>query len=344
MKRFKATQQSQNQDFALRRSARLADKFMNLPDELTTKIFSKMEDDPKTLIRCSLVSKKWASFVSKTVSLTLRFSRNGRFLACSIHHYHIPLSALPAIMKVFANLESLEIKVCHPASEQPVYGNITKMTVTWEGYVSQTDTWVAFEVGTLSTIGGAMLSHDFDEKKIATIKSSLVTDFYWIMIAHRPEKLKTLVIYSAKNYGVLSGKVLITIEQVSNLHDSISNSRVSESWLEDPQNIVYWHKNNSDKEQLIHDQVWLVYRSNFFVTKNGLHHEIIVREKNAKELLDGLDDHDHDIDIEAVALLGRFGASHFRGRYDHGRNLTMGKIKNGRSFESPFGFYRVRKL
>ncbi|KAJ6714003.1 hypothetical protein OIU85_025610 [Salix viminalis] len=107
---------------------------MNLPDELTTKIFSKMEDDPKTLIRCSLVSKKWASFVSKTVSLTLRFSRNGRFLACSKHHYHIPLSALPAIMKVFANLESLEIKVCHPASEQPVYGNITKMTVTWEGY------------------------------------------------------------------------------------------------------------------------------------------------------------------------------------------------------------------
>ena len=44
MKRSKATQQSQNQDFPLRRSARLADKFTNLPDELITKIFSKMED------------------------------------------------------------------------------------------------------------------------------------------------------------------------------------------------------------------------------------------------------------------------------------------------------------
>jgi len=89
MKRSNATQQSQNQDFPLRRSARLADKFTNLPDELTTKIFSKMEDDPKTLIRCSVVSKKWASFVSKIVNLTLRFSRNGHFLACSEHHYQI---------------------------------------------------------------------------------------------------------------------------------------------------------------------------------------------------------------------------------------------------------------
>ncbi|KAG6791065.1 hypothetical protein POTOM_000175 [Populus tomentosa] len=295
MKRSKATQQSQNQDFPLRRSARLADKFTNLPDELTSKIFSKMEDDPKTLIRCSVVSKKWASFVSKIVNLTLRFSRNGHFLACSEHHYHTPLSSLPAIMKVFANLESIEVKVCHPASEPPAYGNITKMTVTWEGYVSQTDTCVAFEVGTLSTIEGAMLSHDFDEEKLATLKSSLVIDFYWRMIAHRPKKLKTLVIMSAKNYGVGSGKVLITIAQVSKLHDSISNSRVNESWLEDPQNIVYWHKNNSDKENLIQEQVWLVYRSKFFVTNNGLHHEIIVREKNAKELLDGLDDHDGDM-------------------------------------------------
>jgi hypothetical protein len=212
MKRSKATQQSQNQDFPLRRSARLADKFTNLPDELITKIFSKMEDDPKTLIRCSVVSKKWASFVSKIVNLTLRFSRNGHFLACSEHHHHTPLSSLPAIMKMFANLESIEVNVCHPASEPPVYGNITKMTVTWEGYVSQTDTCVAFEVGTLSAIRGAMLSHDFDEEKLATIKSSLVIDFYvgnLAEIENRIEKdlgctLSNLVEYNTYENGTLT--------------------------------------------------------------------------------------------------------------------------------------------
>ncbi|KAJ6341017.1 hypothetical protein OIU78_009236 [Salix suchowensis] len=149
-----SSQQSQNQHFPLRRSARLADKFLSVPDELTTKIFSKLEDDPKTLIRCSAVSKKWASFVSKTVNLTLRFSRTGESLPCSKRHHHVPLLAIPSIMKVFANLESLKIKLCRFPSPtpQPCCQNFTKMKVDWDGDDYHTYTCSAYEVGMLSTM------------------------------------------------------------------------------------------------------------------------------------------------------------------------------------------------
>jgi hypothetical protein len=81
----KPTQQSHNQEITL------TNKFQKLPDKLTTKIFSKLEDEPKTLIRCTAVCKNWASFVSETVNLSLRFSslRNeGLSIPCSKLHYH----------------------------------------------------------------------------------------------------------------------------------------------------------------------------------------------------------------------------------------------------------------
>lgn len=147
MKRFITAQQSHNQELTLRRSTRLTDKFQKLPDELTTKIFSKLEDEPKTLIRCTAVCKNWASFVSETVNLSLRFSslgNEGLSIPCSKLHYHIPQSAIPSIMNVFANLESFEIKLCNYASQLHIH-LIVKTSPRWRssGMVMSTKPFVS---------------------------------------------------------------------------------------------------------------------------------------------------------------------------------------------------------
>uniref|UniRef100_A0A3N7E6T6 F-box domain-containing protein n=1 Tax=Populus trichocarpa TaxID=3694 RepID=A0A3N7E6T6_POPTR len=300
MKRFITAQQSHNQELTLRRSTRLTDKFQKLPDELTTKIFSKLEDDPKTLIRCSAVSKKWASFVFKTAHLSFIFSctpERSRFFPSSKLHNHISSSAIPAIMNAFSNLESIQIKLCRCPSrtpQPPCCQNITKMNVVWTSDDSQADTCMAFDVGLLSTIEGAKLSHRLSgEKKFATLLSSSVMDFYWTMLDHRPKSLRRVVIMSAKMdpEGFRSGgKVFIRYEQLSKLRDSVSNSRVNESWLEDPQNVVYWHKKHTDKEHLLQEQVWLVYHWQFILANRKFTlKDLNLKKADLREVLDGLD-------------------------------------------------------
>ncbi|CAK7339364.1 unnamed protein product [Dovyalis caffra] len=119
MRRSKSAKQSYNPKITVRRSERLADKFKKLPDDLILKILSNIQDDPKTLILCSSVCKHWNSLVSKIDTLSLRFlcAREGDdgaddSLLCSHSHHHMKYAAFPALMKVFANLTSLEIKLC----------------------------------------------------------------------------------------------------------------------------------------------------------------------------------------------------------------------------------------
>ncbi|CAK7339384.1 unnamed protein product [Dovyalis caffra] len=291
---------SNNQESKLRRSTRLTNKFQKLPPVLINKIFSKLEDDPKTLIRCFGVCENWAFFVSKTPHLSLRFSSTGakgRYLACSKLHQHIPITAIRRMMKWFANLESLEIKFCRtPSSLLPYYQrfhqNITKMTVPWADDDSQTDICVAFDIGPLSSIDKAKVKHDFNKDKLANIENSSVMDFYWRVSENRPETLRSMVVRSAKmDVRRLGGKVFIRHEQLSNLHNSISNSRLNESWLEDPKNVVYWDKNHTNKENLLLEQVWLVYRLKKSATDPGSKGtELIAKENDVKDLLAALDD------------------------------------------------------
>ncbi|CAK7339376.1 unnamed protein product [Dovyalis caffra] len=304
MKRTKeSTEESNKQDVKLRKSEILADKITKLPAELTTKIFSKMEDDPKTLIRCSAVCKNWGYFVSKTVNLSLRFlstGEKGESLPCSKRHYHIPVAAIPSIMKVFANLESLKIKLCRfpsATSQPPCCQNFNQIKVEWDGDDYHTYTCTAFEVGLLSSsIKGAVLFHDFSRNNFATIHSFSVTYFYWKMLDHRPKTLSSMVIMSSKMERSRSGgKVFLKYEQLPNLRDSVSNSKVNKSWLEDPQHVVHWHKNHSAKNHLLQEQVWLVYEWKYFVANKELDQkELDEKELSAKktdftELLDGLD-------------------------------------------------------
>jgi hypothetical protein len=305
MNKSESTQQSQNQnqnqDIMLRRSAMLSDELVNLPEELSTIIFSKMEDDPKTLIRCFLVSKNWASLVSKTVNLSIRMSctgENADSLPCATLHNHIPLSAIPGIMKLFANLESLEIKLCHcpsPTPETPCYQHVTKVKAEWAGDDSKTYTCTANEVGLLSTIQGPLVSLELEEEKFDTVENSSALDLYWIVLYYRPETMRSLVIMSAKMDELRSeGKVFISYDQLSEFPDSISSLSVNKSWLENPKNVVYWHKNQRRKKRSLREKVWLFYQWQSLISNEGQNMKDLIETKaDLMKLLDGVADGDN---------------------------------------------------
>jgi len=279
----------------------LSDELVNLPEELSTIIFSKMEDDPKTLIRCFLVSKNWASLVSKTVNLSIRMSctgENADSLPCATLHNHIPLSAIPGIMKLFANLESLEIKLCHcpsPTPETPCYQHVTKVKAEWAGDDSKTYTCTANEVGLLSTIQGPLVSLELEEEKFDTVENSSALDLYWIVLYYRPETMRSLVIMSAKMDELRSeGKVFISYDQLSEFPDSISSLSVNKSWLENPKNVVYWHKNQRRKKRSLREKVWLFYQWQSLISNEVQNMKDLIETKaDLMKLLDGVADGDN---------------------------------------------------
>ncbi|KAG6787689.1 hypothetical protein POTOM_003732 [Populus tomentosa] len=303
MNKSESTQQSQNQnqDIMLRRSAMLSDELVNLPDELSTIIFSKMEDDPKTLIRCFLVCKNWASFVSKTVNLSIRMSctgENADSLPCATLHNHSPSSAIPGIMKLFANLESLEIKLCHcpsPTPETPCYQHVTKVKAEWAGDDSKTYTCTANEVGLLSTIQGPLVSLELEGEKFDTMENSSALDLYWAVLYYRPETMRNLVIMSVKMDELRSeGKIFISYDQLSEFPDSISSLSVDKSWLENPENVVYWHKNQRRKKRSLREKVWLFYQWQSLISNEVQNMKDLIETKaDLMKLLDGVADGDN---------------------------------------------------
>nr|XP_034925298.1 uncharacterized protein LOC118056958 isoform X2 [Populus alba] len=105
MRRSKSAKLSHNPNITVRRSERLADNFKKLPDDLIIKILFKIQDDTKTLIRCSTVCKNLHSLVSKIDTVSLKFlcpnegDDDDDVLLCSQSHHHIPQVAFPALMK-----------------------------------------------------------------------------------------------------------------------------------------------------------------------------------------------------------------------------------------------------
>ncbi|KAF9688740.1 hypothetical protein SADUNF_Sadunf01G0019500 [Salix dunnii] len=332
MNKSESSKQNQNQVIMQWGSAMLSDKLVKLPDELNTIIFSKMEDDPKTLIRCFLVCKNWASLVSQTVNLSIRMSctgENADSLPCATLHNHIPSSGVPicqyprqyfhaicdlpichyprismhicqypGIMKLFANLESLEIKLCHcpsPTPVRPCYQHVTKINVEWAGDDSKTYTCTANEVGLLSTIQGPLVSLELEREKFDTIEDSSALDLYWTVLYYRPETMRSLVIVSAKMNRLRSeGKVFISYDQLSEFPESISKLRLNKSWLENPKNVVYWHKNQRRKKRnSLQEKVWLFYQWQSLMSNEGLNMtDLIERKEDLMKLLDGLADGD----------------------------------------------------
>ena len=73
---------------------------LDLPDEIILTILEKVQDT-ETLVRCSSASKRFLAIVSKIDTVFLSFIRKENSQSCSQPHCHIPLEAVPALMKVF---------------------------------------------------------------------------------------------------------------------------------------------------------------------------------------------------------------------------------------------------
>lgn len=81
--------------------------------------------DLKTCICCPTVCKHLQWLVSEADTILLRFLYSGEaseYLPCCKSHYRVPQSAFTALMKVFANMKSLKIKLCPFPSLISCYG------------------------------------------------------------------------------------------------------------------------------------------------------------------------------------------------------------------------------
>ncbi|KAJ4846955.1 hypothetical protein Tsubulata_011106 [Turnera subulata] len=262
----------------LRRSPRLMDHFKKLPDDLTFIIFSKLKD-PKTLLRCSAVSKHFSSLVSdSTRSLTLRISYPPD-VPCSPHHHHhhphIPLSAIPALMKLFRNLKHLAIKICLAAgrgsSSSPVSrrleehlhdGDMCMLNVVWCRPHIRVMISEACEIGMLSSSASSRWLR-MKPRRFHPWAMEMNSFFFHRVYPHCPKNMQRLVVSGAKVHRAVSGgKVFMEAEQLNRLAFMSPRAVVSRGWLNREGNVVYWlHKNANDDSKLekLREQVLLTH-------------------------------------------------------------------------------------
>ncbi|CAK7339387.1 unnamed protein product, partial [Dovyalis caffra] len=301
MGRSKKAQKPQNQVFTPRRSARLADKFNKLPEELILTILSKIQD-PKTLICCSSVSKNLNSLISRIDSLSLRLSypdEDHASLPCLQSHHHIPQAAIPGIIKVFPNIKFLELRLCPCPSPSSQDGEMSRLKFFRHNDDDDMhcELTVAFEVGFLSgtsTNGGLPLKLRPQIVDTAVVETNL--SCVNTILPHCPKTLRNLVISSAKMQGPGSrGEVFVRQEVMGKLADVISSLRTYEgwlTWLNDPRNVAYWLKDPlTDEQRCLREIVWAVRRVELpwpWEKRN----ELIVVEGDVKELLSVYDYND----------------------------------------------------
>ncbi|XP_011042122.1 PREDICTED: uncharacterized protein LOC105137892 [Populus euphratica] len=277
-----------------RRILDASDRFIQLPDELII-IILKKTGDPKTLIRCCLVCKHLQSLVSKVDAVSLRFSypgEAGKYLPCWKSHDHIPLSAIPAIMKVFAYMKSLKIKLCLCPSLLPCYGvhrgHAFKYKLKAEDMNDKMHTHlcVAIEVGSLSS-----LYRKRDWFDIEKVKNPLMMSFFLVILSHRPKTLSSVVILSTgiERHGLKrkGGKVFMESEQMARFFTLISDTKVNKSWFKNPQNLVCWIKKDEQNNHRVREKLWLVHKwegERCNVKKSS------IEERDVKELLCAFDE------------------------------------------------------
>uniref|UniRef100_A0A6N2M935 Uncharacterized protein n=1 Tax=Salix viminalis TaxID=40686 RepID=A0A6N2M935_SALVM len=173
------------------------------------------KDDPKTLT-CLQIE-----------ALSLRFFCPGEVdssLPCSQSHFHIRHAALPAIMKVLANLKSLEIKLCDSLLQ------LHHHLATVVDPELDVQLCAVVDVGALSlrTLWSRRFGFSFCDK----IK------------LHRPQTLRSILILSANMKGFRSVR-----ERTYNNPQNV---------------MTCWLKSQSNIEEWIIDEVWLAFQQDFF--------------------------------------------------------------------------------
>ncbi|CAK7339371.1 unnamed protein product [Dovyalis caffra] len=285
-------------------------RFIRLPDELIVTILKKIRD-PKTLICCSSVCKRLQCLVSEVDTISLRFSYPGEaggYLPCWKSHYHVPQSAIPALMKVFANLISLEIRLCLcPSLLLSYYGLARKHAFKFQLKAvdmndnMHTHVCMAFEVGLLSTDDEGILSPAY-LLNIEKVKNPLMLSFFLAILCHRPKSLRSVEILSAGILGVRSkdrcrsepkvgyrsgGNVFMESEQLDKLRCLIWNTRMNKSWLKNPQNLVCWLKKHDEDEHWLGEKLWLIHK---WEGERCDMNRSIVKERDVEELLCAFDE------------------------------------------------------
>ncbi|KAJ6702892.1 hypothetical protein OIU85_028912 [Salix viminalis] len=244
-------------------SDELEDKFSELPEDIILTIVEKIRDT-KTLVICSVVSKQLHAVVSKIDAISVRilpYPRfHGRFECSESHSNHLPPSQFPGLMRVFANVKHLNIRLCtfptlnlrNPANnllliKAMINGDdIQGSTAMIDGDDIRIDCCTAIKVGLLRRGMVEMMEMLFDPmlgQHPISYASDLCLD---AIVRRRPRTLSSIVISFVKMQGfygrkvsltrkirdLCSGKLFMTRKQLDDVTNLKPNSTV-EAWLQD---------------------------------------------------------------------------------------------------------------
>lgn len=296
-------------------SDELEDKFSELPEDIIFTIVEKI-GDTKTLVLCSVVSKQWHAIVSKTETISVRvlpYPSCGGGFPCAESHNHLPPSEVPGLMKVFAEVKSLKIKLCTFPTLNPrnQVDNLLMIKAMIYGDDIRIDSCYAVKVGFLrrrmivamDTFFNPMLSHH---------PVSYASDVcLHVILRHRPRTLSSIVISFVKMqdfYGkkvfmtrkmrdLYNGKVFMTRKQLDDFTNLPPNASV-EGWLEDARNSIYQLKSSINniwsRDELWHVKHWESLHTGDTVMGKRFIDNPTVSEMFVKELLGVAKDDDCD--------------------------------------------------
>jgi hypothetical protein len=184
-------------------------------------------------------------------------------------------------MKVFANMISLKIELCLCPSLVPWYSGIART----HGFKFQlkamdmndemhTQVCMAFEVGLLSSDGEGMLLPESEALDILNVKNPLMLSFFLVILFYRPKSLRSVVILSAGllGYGLerylpkhkemyrSGGNVFMESGQLAKFRTLNSSTRLNESWLKNPQNLICWLKKHEENNYRLGEKLWLIHK------------------------------------------------------------------------------------
>ncbi|KAJ6702893.1 F-BOX PROTEIN FAMILY-LIKE [Salix viminalis] len=222
---------------------------LDLPEEIILTILEKVQDT-ETLVRCSSASKSFQAIVSKIDTVFLSYVRKEKYSqSCTQPHCHIPLEAVPALMKVFSNVKFLKVKLCSVPNIARCRANHASMfNAKIDDDQIDVRRRVAIQVGVLTRGFISKLIPMFLAKsnyyfRISRNETELCLDK---ILLHRPKTLRSVVISCVKDSYPFRGKVFMTRVQLANLVlDQLSKSshQHGQGWLDqEPENAAYWLK------------------------------------------------------------------------------------------------------
>lgn len=83
------------------------------------------------------------------------------------------------------------------------------------------------------------------------------------------------------------GNVFMESEQVARFRALSSKTRVDESWLKDPQNLVCWLENHEENKHQLAEKLWLIHK---WQGERCNMNESIVKKSDVEELLRAFDE------------------------------------------------------